>query len=52
MGYYRLFKHEEHWSESGYLDEFMSLVRYEQIHRYFTFRDRTTVPRQEHKTFT
>ena len=52
MRYYRLSKHKEHWNESDYLDEFMNLVRYEQIHQYFTFRDRTTVSRQEHETFT
>ena len=52
MGYHRLSKHKEHWSESGYLDEFINLVRYEQIHRYFTFRDRTTVPRKNQETFT
>ena len=51
MGYHRLFKHEEHWSNSGYLGEFLSLVRYEQIHRYFTLRDCTTVPREDHETF-
>ena len=51
MGYHRLSKHEEHWSESGYLGEFLSLIRYEQIHRYFTFRDRTTAPRKDDETF-
>ena len=51
MGYHRLSKHEEHQSDSGYLGEFLSLVRYEQIHRYFTFRDRATVSREDHETF-
>ena len=51
MKYHRLFKHEEHWNESGYLDQFLNLVRYEQIHRYFTFRDRTTVPRENNEVF-
>ena len=51
MGYHRLFKHEEHWNKSGYLDEFLSLVRYKQIHRYFTFRDRTTVSREDDEIF-
>ncbi|KAF7506334.1 hypothetical protein GJ744_011907 [Endocarpon pusillum] len=45
IGYHRLSKHKEHWSESGYLGAFLSLVRFEQIHRYFTLRDRTTAPR-------
>ena len=51
MGYHRLSKHEEHWSESGYLGQFLNLVRYEQIHRYFTLRDRSTAPREDDETF-
>ena len=51
MRYHRLSKHEEHWSELGYLGKFLSLVRYEQIHQYFTLRDRTTTPREDHETF-
>ena len=36
MGYHRIANHEEHWSKNGHLRKFMSLRRYDQIHRYFT----------------
>ena len=51
MGYHKKGKHEEHWQESGYLNEFLSLVRFQQIHRYFTLRDKFSHPRQENETF-
>ena len=44
-------KHEEHWSEDGYLKRFLSLKRYQQIHRYFTLRDKCVHPKQEEETF-
>ncbi len=51
MGYNRVSKHEEHWQEQSYLKQFLTLMRYQQIHRYFTFRNRSTAPRQEYETF-
>ena len=51
MGYHKLANHEDHWSESGYLCKFMSLRRYDQIHRYFTLRDAAVHPKQEGETF-
>jgi Transposase IS4 len=51
MGYYKLANHEDHWSESGYLRQFISLRRYDQIHGYFTLRDGAVHPRQEGETF-
>jgi hypothetical protein len=36
MGAYKEARHEEHWSQTGSLSKYMSLVRYKQIHRYFT----------------
>ena len=45
-------KYEEHWLENGYLRQFMSLKRFQQIHRYFTLRDRSIHPRKEGETFT
>jgi Transposase IS4 len=44
-------KHEEHWAEGGYLGQFLSLVRYQQIHRYLTLRDKSVHPRQKEETF-
>jgi Transposase IS4 len=51
MGYHRKGRHEEHWQESGYLNQFLSLTRFQQIHRYFTLRDEFIHPRQENETF-
>jgi Transposase IS4 len=34
MGYHKLANHEDYWSESSYLRQFISLRRYNQIHRY------------------
>jgi Transposase IS4 len=51
MGYHKEGKHEEHWGENGYLNEFLSLIRFQQIHRYFTLRDRFVEPRKENETF-
>jgi len=51
MGAHKEARHEEHWSKAGYLSKFMSLVRYDQIHRYFTLRDRNTHPKKEEETF-
>jgi hypothetical protein len=44
-------KHEEHWLENGYLTQFLSLKRFQQIHRYFTLRDKSVHPRQDEETF-
>jgi Transposase IS4 len=44
-------KHEEHWLENGYLTQFLSLKRFQQIHRYFTLRDKSAYPRQDGETF-
>jgi Transposase IS4 len=51
MGYHKEGRHEEHWGENGYLNEFLSLIRFQQIHRYFTLRDRFIEPRKENETF-
>jgi Transposase IS4 len=51
MGAHKEGKHEEHWARDGYLSIFISLIRYQQIHRYFTLRDRAVSPKQEGETF-
>ena len=51
MGSHISRKHEEHWVEDGYLSQFLSLKRFQQIHRYFTLRDKSVYPRQEGETF-
>jgi hypothetical protein len=51
MGVYKEARHEEHWSKTGYLLKFMSLIRYKQIHRYFTLRDRDIDPKKEEEIF-
>jgi Transposase IS4 len=51
MGYHKLSNHEDYWSESGYLRKFISLKRYDQIHRYFTLRNGVTDPKQKDETF-
>jgi Transposase IS4 len=45
-------KHEDHWSITGHLSKFMSLICYDQIHRYFTLRDGAIEPIKETETFT
>jgi Transposase IS4 len=52
MGYNRLENHEKHWSKGGRLRNFISLIRYDQIHRYFTLRDGAVDPKKEEETFT
>jgi Transposase IS4 len=47
IGVHKEVRHEEHWSKTGYLSKFMSLIRYEQIHRYFTLRDGAIDPKKE-----
>jgi Transposase IS4 len=44
-------RNEEHRSGSGYLGQFLGLKRFQQIHRYFTLRDKAVHPPQEDKTF-
>jgi Transposase IS4 len=51
MGYYKKGKHEEYWAEEGYLKEYISLIRFQQIHRFFILRDKTIMPRTENETF-
>jgi Transposase IS4 len=51
MGYHKEGRHEEHWEEKGYLKEFLSLIRFQQIHRYFTLRDRSVEPYKKNETF-
>jgi len=51
MGYKRLQNHEKHWSEGGRLASCISLVRWEQIHRYLTFRDEILEPKEEKEIF-
>ena len=52
MRVYKETRHKEHWSKTGYLSKFMSLIRYEQIHRYFTLRNEVINSKKEEKTFT
>ena len=51
MGVHRLANHEAHWAKDGHLRKFMSLRRYDQIHRYFTLRDEAVDPKKEGETF-
>jgi Transposase IS4 len=51
MRCYKKVNREDHWSEIGYLRKFISLVRFDQIHRYFTLRDKTVHSKEEKKTF-
>jgi hypothetical protein len=51
MGVHKEARHEEHWSKTGYLSKFLSLIRYEQIHRYFTLQDGAINPKKEEETF-
>jgi Transposase IS4 len=44
-------KHEEHWLENRYLTQFLSLKRFQQIHRYFTLQDKSAYLRQDGETF-
>ena len=52
MKVHKKIRHEEHWSKTGYLSKYMSLICYEQIHRYFTLRDGDVDPKNETKIFT
>jgi Transposase IS4 len=52
MGAHKEAKREEHWSKVGYLSRFMSLVRFEQVYRYFTLQDRNLNLKKEEETFT
>jgi Transposase IS4 len=52
MGAHKEAKYEEHWAKTGYLSKFISLIRYQQIHRYFTLWDKATNLKQEEETFT
>jgi Transposase IS4 len=45
-------KYEDHWSKTGHLSKFMSLIYYDQIYRYFTLRDGAVEPRKEEEIFT
>lgn len=44
-------KYEEYWLEDGYLIQFMSLKRFQQIHRYFALRDKSVNPQKREETF-
>ena len=44
-------KRENYWTKNSKLRQIFSLRRWEQIHRYFTLRDRFTQPRQEKKSW-
>ena len=44
-------KHEEYWQGSHHLKECFSLERFQQIHRYFTLRDRSIRPRENGESF-
>jgi Transposase IS4 len=51
MGCHKKANREDHWSEIGHLRKFISLVRFDQIHRYFTLRDKSVHPKKEKETF-
>ncbi len=51
MGLHIEKKRRAYWTNSHNLNEFLSLTRFEQIHRYFTLRDRSLDPRQEGASF-
>jgi Transposase IS4 len=51
MGVHKESKCDEHWSKTGYLERFMGLTRFQQIHRFFTLRDKTVHPQQENEIF-
>ena len=51
MGLHIERKHEEYWSKTHSLQSSMSLKRFEQIHRYFTLRDRSIHPPQATDSF-
>jgi Transposase IS4 len=42
---------EEHCRKHGYISQFLSLMRFQQIQRYLTLRDKSVHPRQEGETF-
>jgi Transposase IS4 len=44
-------KHEEYWSKTHRLYECLSLERFQQIHRYFTLRDRSVRPQEIGESF-
>ena len=44
-------KREEYWRSSHHLNECLSLERFQQIHRYFTLRDRSVLPREDGESF-
>jgi Transposase IS4 len=51
MGLHVEARRKEHWTEKGYLRHFISLTRYDQIHRYFTLRNGESNPRKDGETF-
>jgi Transposase IS4 len=51
MGYHKLSNHEDHWSKSSHLRKFMTLRRYDQIHRYFTLRNGAIDAKKKEETF-
>jgi Transposase IS4 len=51
MGLHIEKKYKEYWANSYNLNESLSLKRFEQIHHYFTLRDRSIDPQQEGKSF-
>ena len=52
MKVYKETRYEEHWSKTSYLSKFMSLIRYKQIHRYFTLQNGVIDSKKEEETFT
>jgi Transposase IS4 len=51
MGLHIEKRREEYWADSHRLNGSLSLIRFEQIHRYFTLRDQSVDPRQEDESF-
>jgi Transposase IS4 len=51
MGLHIESQREEYWGSLQHLGESLGLKRFQQIHRYFTLRDRSIRPRQEGESF-
>ena len=51
MGIHIEKKHENYWHSPHELGKSLGIKRYQQIHRYFTLRDRFVQPRQEGESF-
>jgi hypothetical protein len=45
-------RRDDYWTDSHRLGRYLSIIRFDQIHRYFTLRDSSIYPRRKDESFT